>query len=136
MRTAGEETQNPTLRGKPFAVGGRPDERGVVASCSYAARALGIRSAMPMSRAIRLCGNLIIIPGRHKLYGEFSVKDNRIANFAKALAHPARVAILRILLKKESCYCGDIVEELAVPGTNTVFYCVSVDTDTTNPCAE
>ena len=43
---------------------------------------------------------------------EFSVKDNRIANFAKALAHPARVAILRILLKKESCYCGDIVEEM------------------------
>lgn len=43
---------------------------------------------------------------------EFSVKDNRIANFAKALAHPARVAILRILLKRESCYCGDIVEEL------------------------
>ncbi len=43
---------------------------------------------------------------------EFSVKDNRIANFAKALAHPARVAILRILLKEKSCYCGDIVEEL------------------------
>lgn len=43
---------------------------------------------------------------------EFSVKDNRIANFAKALAHPARVAILRILLKVESCYCGDIVDEL------------------------
>lgn len=43
---------------------------------------------------------------------EFSVKDNRIANFAKALAHPARVAILRILLEKESCYCGDIVEEM------------------------
>ncbi len=69
-----EETQNPTLRGKPFAVGGKPDERGVVASCSYAARALGIRSAMPMSRAVRLCGNLIIIPGRHKLYGEYSEK--------------------------------------------------------------
>jgi DNA-binding transcriptional ArsR family regulator len=43
---------------------------------------------------------------------EFSVKDNRIANYAKALGHPARVAILRILLKQESCYCGDIVEEL------------------------
>ncbi|HMU92807.1 MAG TPA: DNA polymerase IV [Anaerolineales bacterium] len=69
-----EETQNPALRGKPFAVGGKPDERGVVASCSYAARALGIRSAMPMSRAVRLCGNLIIIPGRHKLYGEYSEK--------------------------------------------------------------
>ena len=67
-----EEIQNPELRGKPFAVGGKPDERGVVASCSYAARALGIRSAMPMSRAVRLCRDLIIVPGRHKLYAEYS----------------------------------------------------------------
>ena len=69
-----EEIQNPQLRGKPFAVGGKPDERGVVASCSYAARALGVRSAMPMSRAVRLCRDLIIISGRHKLYGEYSEK--------------------------------------------------------------
>jgi DNA polymerase IV len=69
-----EETQNPDLRGKPFAVGGKPDERGVVASCSYAARAVGVRSAMPMSRAVQLCRNLIIVPGRHKLYGEYSEK--------------------------------------------------------------
>jgi DNA polymerase-4 len=67
-----EETQNPSLREKPFAVGGKPDERGVVASCSYAARALGIRSAMPMSRAVRLCKDLIIVPGRHNLYREYS----------------------------------------------------------------
>jgi len=69
-----EETQNPDLRGKPFAVGGKPNERGVVASCSYAARAIGVHSAMPMSRALQLCRNLIIVPGRHKLYGEFSEK--------------------------------------------------------------
>ncbi len=69
-----EEIQNPALRGKPFAVGGKPDERGVVASCSYAARALGIRSAMPMSRAVQMCRQLIIVPGRHRLYGEYSEK--------------------------------------------------------------
>lgn len=69
-----EEIQNPHLRGKPFAVGGRPNERGVVASCSYAARAFGVRSAMPMSRALRSCGNLIIVPARHRLYGEYSKK--------------------------------------------------------------
>jgi len=69
-----EETQNPELRGKAFAVGGKPNERGVVASCSYAARAVGVRSAMPMSRALQLCRNLIIVSGRHKLYGEYSEK--------------------------------------------------------------
>lgn len=67
-----EETQNPSLRGKPFAVGGKPDERGVVSSCSYAARAYGVRSAMPMSHALRTCPGLIVVPGRHHLYGEYS----------------------------------------------------------------
>jgi DNA polymerase-4 len=69
-----EETQNPDLRGKAFAVGGKPSERGVVSSCSYAARKVGVRSAMPMSRAIRLCPGLVIVPGRHRLYSEVSHK--------------------------------------------------------------
>jgi DNA-binding transcriptional ArsR family regulator len=43
---------------------------------------------------------------------EFSVKDNRIATYAKALSHPARVAILKLLLKRKACVCGDIVDEL------------------------
>ena len=43
---------------------------------------------------------------------EFTVKDNRIAAIAKALAHPARIAILQILLKRETCICGELVDEL------------------------
>ena len=69
-----EENQNPSLRGRAFAVGGRPEERGVVASCSYAARRMGVRSAMPMARAIRLCPGLIIVSSRHRTYRDVSQK--------------------------------------------------------------
>ena len=67
-----EETQNPELRGRAFAVGGKPDERGVVASCSYAARRMGVRSAMPMAKALRLSPGMIIVSSRHHLYREVS----------------------------------------------------------------
>ncbi len=67
-----EEGRDPTLRGKPFAVGGRPEHRGVVASCSYAARRFGVRSALPMSRAIKICPTLIIVTHRHNRYEEVS----------------------------------------------------------------
>ena len=43
---------------------------------------------------------------------QFSVKENKLAKYAKALAHPARVAILKLLATKATCQCGDIVEEL------------------------
>jgi DNA-binding transcriptional ArsR family regulator len=43
---------------------------------------------------------------------EFSVKDNKVAKYAKALSHPARVAIVKLLIQKKSCICGDIVDEL------------------------
>ncbi|KAF0106964.1 MAG: dinB [Anaerolineaceae bacterium] len=69
-----EELHDPSLRGKPFAVGGRPEERGVVSSCSYPARLLGVRSAMPTSRALRLCPGLIVISHHRSNYGEMSEK--------------------------------------------------------------
>jgi len=69
-----EELRDPSLRGKAFTVGGMPQERGVVASCSYAARRMGIRSAMPMARALRLCPGLLIISHHRGNYGEMSDK--------------------------------------------------------------
>ena len=67
-----EEILDPTLIGKAFVVGGRPDGRGVVASASYAARAFGIRSAMPTAQALRLAPGLIILSSRHGVYSQHS----------------------------------------------------------------
>ena len=43
---------------------------------------------------------------------EFSARENKLAKYAKALGHPARVAILNLLIQKQACICGDIVDEL------------------------
>jgi DNA polymerase-4 len=56
-----EQRDNPALRGRPVAVGGDPDKRGVVAAASYEARTFGVRSAIPMSKAVRLCPSLVIV---------------------------------------------------------------------------
>lgn len=67
-----EEQLDPSLKGKPFAVGGNPNQRGVVSSCSYPARKLGIHSAMPMSQAIRICPGLLIVHSGYHLYHQKS----------------------------------------------------------------
>ena len=56
-----EQRDDPALRGRPVAVGGDPDKRGVVAAASYEARTFGVRSAIPMARAVRLCPSLVIV---------------------------------------------------------------------------
>src|SRR5260221_10011018 len=56
-----EQRDNPELRGRPVAVGGPAESRGVVAAASYEARAFGVRSAIPMARALRLCPELVIV---------------------------------------------------------------------------
>src|SRR5262245_45770157 len=59
-----EQLDDPALRGRPVAVGGDPKGRGVVAAASYEARAFGVKSAMPMSQAMRLCPELVRISPR------------------------------------------------------------------------
>src|SRR5262245_58629547 len=56
-----EQRDDPSLRGRPVAVGGQPHQRGVVAAASYEARAFGVHSAMSMAKAVRLCPSLVIV---------------------------------------------------------------------------
>ena len=67
-----EQRDNPSYRNKPIIVGGSPDSRGVVATCSYEARKYGIRSAMPSSQAYRLCPQAIFVKPRFAVYQEAS----------------------------------------------------------------
>lgn len=67
-----EALEDPALAGKPVIVGGRPEDRGVVASASYEARAYGVHSAMPTYRALTLCPGAILVPPRHGVYRRYS----------------------------------------------------------------
>ena len=69
-----EMRDDPTLRGRPLAVGGSSDRRGVISTCNYEARSYGVRSAMPSAQAKKLCPDLIVVPGNMKKYREVSGK--------------------------------------------------------------
>lgn len=63
-----ETRDDPRLRGLPVAVGGRADQRGVVATCNYEARQFGVRSAMPTAQALQRCPALIVLPPAMEKY--------------------------------------------------------------------
>jgi DNA polymerase-4 len=67
-----EQRDHPEYKGKPVVVGGRVEERGVVAAASYEARTYGIRSAMPMAKALKLCPHAVRLPCNFSVYRETS----------------------------------------------------------------
>ena len=83
-----EQRDDPSLRGKPVAVGGSPTGRGVVAACSYEARKFGVRSAMPMARAVRACPDLVIVRPNFTKYREASQRVMAILRSVTPLVEP------------------------------------------------
>ena len=83
-----EQRDAPELRGKPVAVGGPPQSRGVVAAASYEARAFGVRSAMPMARALRLCPGLAVVRPDFARYRAVSQQVMAILRSATPLVEP------------------------------------------------
>ena len=67
-----EMRENPDLAEVPLAIGGSSDRRGVIATCNYPARTFGVRSAMPTATALRLCPDLVLMPGNMALYRDVS----------------------------------------------------------------
>ena len=83
-----EQRDDAALRGRPVAVGGSPEGRGVVAAASYEARAFGVRSAMPMARALRLCPQLCIVPPDFAKYKNVSEQVMAILRSCTVLVEP------------------------------------------------
>lgn len=83
-----EQRDDPSLRGRPVAVGGSPQGRGVVAAASYEARKFGVRSAMPMARAVRLCPELAIVRPDFTRYKAASQKVMAILKDCTPLVEP------------------------------------------------
>jgi len=86
-----EQRDDPSLRGKAVIVGGPPDSRGVVATCSYEARKFGVRSAMPCAQAYRLCPHGIFVPGRFDAYKAVSYQIRDIFHDYTDLVEPLSI---------------------------------------------
>ena len=86
-----EELYDPSLKGKPVVVGGRPNERGVVSAASYAARKFGVHSAMPLRTAYKLCPQAIFVDGHPSRYRENSQKVYEVLHSFSPLVEMASI---------------------------------------------
>jgi len=101
-----EVRENPQLKGKPVAVGGKPQSRGVVAACNYEAREFGVRSAMPMSQAFKKCPMLISTPVHMDLYKAISVEIHSIFQDYTDLVEPLSLDEAYLDVSQSSCCNG------------------------------
>jgi DNA polymerase-4 len=110
-----EQLDKPELRGRPVVVGGPPQSRGVVAAASYEARAFGIRSAMPMVTALRLCPEAVRVPPRFERYAEISRRVMDIFRGFTPLVEPMSLdeAFLDVTAAVEQDPDGHSIEAIA-----------------------
>ncbi|OGV54584.1 MAG: DNA polymerase IV [Lentisphaerae bacterium GWF2_52_8] len=99
-----EQRDRPELRGKPVLVGGRPEERGVVAACSYEARVFGIHSAMSSVKALHLCPQAVLLPTRFEVYEGISDQIRGIFRDYSELVEPLSLdeAFIDVTLNKSN----------------------------------
>ena len=101
-----ETRENPALAGRPIAVGGQPDRRGVIATANYEAREFGVRSAMASSRAMTLCPSLLILPARFDLYRAISAQFHDIFRDYTALIEPLSLDEAYLDVTDSACMQG------------------------------
>ena len=105
-----EQRDDPALRGRPVAVGGRGG-RGVVAAASYEARPFGVRSAMPMAWARRRCPELVVVPPRFAVYKAVSAQVRAVFDRYTDLVEP---------LSLDEAYL-DVTRPLTGPASGTLI---------------
>jgi DNA polymerase-4 len=110
-----EQLDNVQLKGKPVIVGGNPQKRGVVAACSYEARQFGIHSAMPSSKAVRLCPHAIFVRPRMMRYKEISDQVMTIFSRFTEVIEP---------LSLDEAYLDVTVNKLENPSATRLAECI------------
>ena len=106
-----EMRDNPSYRGVALAVGGHEKQRGVISTCNYEARKFGVRSAMPTARALQICPNLLVVPGRMHVYKQVSQQIRAIFERYTQLIEP---------LSLDEAYL-DVTDSTACRGSATLI---------------
>lgn len=115
-----EVRDNPLLKGKPIAVGGSAERRGVLSTCNYEAREFGLHSAMATKKAFQLCPDLILLPHRFDVYRDVAESIRNIFYQYTDLVEPLSLdeAYLDVT---ESNHCDGVATKIAVEIRQRIF---------------